>query len=161
MSSFHRQFLAALEPLHQQMQDALTDVLHHCYESHVWVGSDDGVIWISQIAIQETETNITLQIQIPKVLLQNLEIQISSETALLQSKLTTEEVEGFFSPGYIKNIIPLPISVHPEAIQAQLNGTVLTLVLPKSSQVRQQRFPVRLTKDVSQVKSYFLSRVEP
>lgn len=161
MFSFHRQFLATLEPLHHQMQETLTDVLRHCYESHVWVGSNDGVTWISQIAIEETNSAVMLQVQIPKVLLQNLEIQISSETASLQSKLTSDDVEGFFSPGYIKNIIPLPISVHPEAIQAQLNGTVLTLILPKSSQVQRQRFTIQPTQDLCQIKSHFLTRVEP
>ncbi|NJO43367.1 MAG: Hsp20 family protein [Cyanobacteria bacterium CRU_2_1] len=146
MVSMNWQSLHTLETLHQQIQDALVELLHTSYESTVWIGSDERT-WISEIKIRETDANVILCIQIPDTPVEDLAIQISPETAVIKGKPRQAEVEGFFSPGYFQNIIPLPIAVHPEAVQAQLNHNILTLTLPKSGRIRQQRITLHPTSD--------------
>lgn len=147
MSLLYWQSLKTLEALHKIIQDAVTDWVNHCYNLQVWVGSDSEAAWISAIKIHETAASTILQIQLPHNPLQDLEIEISPETAILRGKLAkSEEVEGFFSPGWVQHIIPLPIPVHPEAVQAEIIHNTLVLTLPKSSQVRRRHIALKLTE---------------
>jgi HSP20 family molecular chaperone IbpA len=107
------------------------------------VGSS-GSDWISEVVFAETDTAITLQLHLPSEL-EDISIKVSAETAVIQGR-RTDDVEGYFCSGYIQNFIPLPIAVHPETVQAELNANVLTLILPKSGKIQQQRLTVPLKK---------------
>jgi HSP20 family molecular chaperone IbpA len=115
-------------------------------ETTIWVGSS-GSDWISEIVFAETDATITLQIHLP-LQLEDISIKVSSETAVIRGR-RTDDVEGYFCSGYVQNFIPLPIAVHPETVQAELNANLLTLILQKSGRIRQQRLTVPLKKTVS------------
>jgi HSP20 family molecular chaperone IbpA len=136
MSLLFWQSLQALETIHQQIYASLTSLIESNCRSTVWLNTD-GSDLISQIKIHETDTDMVLDIQLLEQLT-NLEIQISSETAVIRARLLEDEVEGFFSSGQRQNIIPLPIAVHPEAVRAELHQTVLTLTLPKAGEIDRQ-----------------------
>ena len=114
-------------------------------ESSVWVGSDDSA-WVSDITIHETATEMVLRIQMPSAL-DNLEVQISPETAVIQGKPLEYQVEGYFNVGLVPNLIPLPIAVHPDAVQAELHTNTLILILPKSGSTQRQRIAVQFSQD--------------
>jgi len=145
MSLIHWQSLQALETIHRQIQTTLTSLIENSQAATVWV-STNGTDLISEIKIQETETDIILNIHLLEKIT-NLEVQISSETAVLRGQSHQDEVEGFFSSGQAQNIIPLPISVHPEAVYAELHYPMLRLSLPKSGQIDRQRIAIQLTHD--------------
>jgi HSP20 family molecular chaperone IbpA len=132
-----------LNSLYQTLQEILAVATSHNQESTVWVGSSDST-WISDITIQETDTEVILQVQMPEPL-DELEIKISPETAVIQGKPIGCHVEGYFSVGSVQNLIPLPIAVHPESVQARMQDNMLFLVLPKSGRIQRQPIAVQLT----------------
>lgn len=137
MSSISWHSLRALETIHQQIQASLSSLLKNTHESTLWLGTD-GAGLISEIKIRETETSILLDIQLLEQLT-DLDVQVSPETAVICARSYQDEVEGYFSTGQLQNIIPLPISVHPETVHAELQDTTLTLVLPKAGKIDRQR----------------------
>lgn len=141
MSLIHWQSLQALETIHQQIQAALIGLIENSHHSTVWV-STNGSDLISEIKIQETNSNIILDIHLLEQIT-DLEVQISSETVVLRGQSDQDKVEGFFSSGRVQNIIPLPISVHPETVHAELDYPMLTLTLPKSGQIDRQRTAIQ------------------
>lgn len=143
MSLIHWQSLQALEAIHHQIQSDLMRLIESSHGSTVWV-STNGTDLISEIKIHETETDVILDIRLPKEIT-DLEVQLSSETALLRARSQQDEVEGFFSSGQLQNIIPLPISVHPEAVHAEFQDSILTLKLPRSGRIDRHRIAVQFS----------------
>jgi HSP20 family molecular chaperone IbpA len=134
-----------LNSLYQTVQEVLAAASSYEQASTIWVGSS-GSTWITDITVHETETDVTLRVQMPETLV-DLEIKVSPETAVIQGKPIACDVEGYFSVGSIQNLIPLPIAVHPESVQAQLQDNVLVLVLPKSGRIQRQPIAVQVTSD--------------
>lgn len=160
MPSTHWNFLAALDALHQKIQDTLTDGLLVSQQSRIWIGNNSETTWISGIEMHETETEIVLKILMAPVSFIDLDVQVSSETALIQGRLDTDAVEGFFAPVRVQHLIPLPIPVHPEAVRAHWKANQLTLTLPKTSRVHRQRIVVEMSEPGCPVQAKF-SQVEP
>jgi HSP20 family molecular chaperone IbpA len=145
MSSIHWQLLSALEPIHQQIQTVLTQTVNRYSQSTVWVDTNDDN-WISAIKTHDTATKVVIEVQLSDDQLQDLEVQISSETAVIRARSTRDMVEGFFCAGLLESTIPLPISVHPEAVWATIDHNIITLVMPKSGKIDRQRIAVPLVQ---------------
>lgn len=90
-----------------------------------------------------SETAIKLNVRLANVPFQDLEVQISPETAVIRAKSLLDTVEGFYSADRLEGIIPFPISVHPETVCTKLHHNILTLTLPKSSKIDRQCLSVR------------------
>lgn len=144
MSFTQWQSWQTLNSLYQSIQEIFANA-PFIEESTVWVGNS-GSDWISDITIRETDTEMILQIHLPSEFA-NLKVQVSPETVLIQGKPTGSDVEGYFNSGHVQNLIPLPIAVHPEVVQAKIQNDILTLVLPKSGKIQQQRIAVHFTED--------------
>lgn len=147
------QSMHTIDALLTQMQTALDHLLSTETETNstetsstVWVGSHNAA-HMPDIKIHETDRTVTLFVYLPNLPLRDLEVYISSETAIIQGKSTQDEVEGYFSAEPFQHIIPLPILVHPEAVQASFDSSVLTLSLPKSGRIQRQRIAVKLDND--------------
>lgn len=159
MSLLEWQPLHILETLYQQLQETLTDLSVACPKSTVWVGSN-GSTWISNITILETETKILLSIQVPDVELKDLHVQVSPETAIIQSRSPQNVVEGYFDPGTQQHLIPLPIAVHPESVQAEFEHGNLVLILPKAGVSRRQRITVQVQDKIHYLDSAEITSAE-
>lgn len=144
MSLVHWQFLSVLEKIHQQIQATLTELASECPQSTIWIGTDDPN-WISEIKMYYVKSEIILDVQLSDVPFQDLEVQISPETAVVRAQSLLDAVEGFFSAGLLESIIPFPISVHPETVGVKLHGNTLTLTLPKSGKIDRQRLSVHFS----------------
>ncbi|WP_416674744.1 Hsp20/alpha crystallin family protein [Egbenema bharatensis] len=134
-----------LNSLYQTVQEILSEASSYEQASTIWVGSS-GSTWIADITIHETETDVTLRVQMPETLV-DLKVKVSPETAVIQGKPIACDVEGYFSASSIQNLIPLPIAVHPESVQVKLQDNVLMLVLPKSGRIQRQTIAVQVTSD--------------
>jgi HSP20 family molecular chaperone IbpA len=159
MSLFEWQPLQILETLCQHLQDILTDLSTTCPTSTVWVGSNDAT-WISDITILETTRNVILSLQLPNVELNDLDIQVSPETAVIQNRSAQNVVEGYFDPGPRQHLIPLPIAVHPEAVQAEFKHGNLVLILPKAGRTKRQRINVQVQDKSHDLDSAGISSAE-
>jgi HSP20 family molecular chaperone IbpA len=140
------QSLRALETLHQHMGNIMADLMQASYESTLWVGSNCSD-WASSIDIQENDASMTLLIQLPDVNAEDLEIEVTQETAVIRGIQRQDEVEGYFSPSQFQSIIPFPSPIHPEAVRAELNGNILTLTLLKVGKIQRRGFRISLSSD--------------
>lgn len=129
----------------QSIQRLLSALLEGCHSSTLWVGNTETAA-IPAIEIQETDTEVILRAQIPDIPAENLEIQVTQETVLIQGKFAhSADVEGYFSPSQFQSLIPLPTPVHPETVQADWQDNFLTLRLPRLAIVQVPRVQVNLS----------------
>jgi HSP20 family molecular chaperone IbpA len=157
MSFIQWQSWQLLNSLYQSVQEILANA-PFIEESTVWVGNS-GSDWISDITIRETDTEMVLQFHLPDEFA-NLKVQVSPETVLIQGKLSGFDVEGYFNSGYVQNLIPLPIAVHPEVVQAKRQDDMLTLILPKFGRIQQQRIAVHFADDSEPFEQASIPNVE-
>ena len=132
--------LRALEQLSQSMQGVLATCLESYYQPTIWVGETETTC-IRAVEIQETDTELILRVQISDTEAENLDVQVTQETVLIQESSTELDcVEGYFCPDRFQSLIPLPCPVQPEMLQADLYRSTLTLRLVKKlSAVQRQK----------------------
>jgi len=107
-----------------------------CRESTLWIGNTEETP-ITAITIHEMESKFVLKVGISDIhLLQNLSLQITPETVLIQGQPTEQMVvEGYFRPSGFESLIPLPHPVQPETCLAQIEPDFLTIQLVKELRV--------------------------
>lgn len=133
-----------LNDLSQLFQHSFASLLKECQQSTLWIGNT-GETAIAAITIQETQTEAVLKAHIPEVQTATLDVQVSQETVLIQGQWSkSREVEGFFRPSRFQSLIPLPYSVHPETVRAELEQDVLTIRFPKQGEIQPSRVRVEL-----------------
>ena len=138
------QSIHTLNALTKLMQDSLTKFLEDCQQSTIWIGNTEETA-IRKIAIKESKTELVLEVLIPDVDSQSLDIQVSQETVLIRGKWTKKaEVEGYFHPSEFQSLIPLPDPVHPERNWAELNHDILRIRLLKLTAIQQSRIQIKL-----------------
>lgn len=138
--------LEVLAQLSQSMEELLAYFSQKFQQFTIWVGSDESSC-IRRIHLKETKDEIILQLQIPDVTVADLDVQVTQETLLIRGKYNQNlSVEGYFSPGSFQSLIPLPQSVHPETVWANLKGEVLTLRLLKQGEIQRRRIKVKLAE---------------
>ncbi len=111
-------------------------------QSTLWIG-DWGSAQLTSVQLQETAQWLILTIAIPNVTAEELDIQVSAETVLIQGvQQEIAEVENYcccsYVVGHFQSLIPLPCGIYPEIIEAELENEVLTLKLAKAGKVFRQ-----------------------
>lgn len=129
--------------LQQYLETVMTRMLHDSCESTIWVGNQ-GSTWITAIEIQETASELVLQIQMPQVNIEDLEIEVTQETAMIRGRQRQFDVEGCFQAGRFQSIIPFPMPTHPEAVRVEFQESVMRVVLPKLGTTQRQSVKVNL-----------------
>lgn len=135
-----QQIFSTLNALYQHQHHLLLDLLQASCSTTLWV-SDSGATWIGAIQVWETEGQIEIDIKIPKIMPESLEMELTPETLLLTGKQNTplEWIDDFdveFTPGQFKSLIPLPGLVIPQSAIAHLTENVLSLTIEKAPQAR-------------------------
>ncbi|HEY9666037.1 MAG TPA: Hsp20/alpha crystallin family protein [Coleofasciculaceae cyanobacterium] len=135
--------LRTLDRLSQSMQGLIAALLESCHQSTLWVGNAQ-TNCIGSIELWETNTDVILHAHIQDMEAEQLDVQVTQETALIQGKLMRHEVEDYLYPNHFQSIIPLPSLVRPETVRANLQENTLTLRLTKLHAVPAQRVRVNL-----------------
>ena len=153
MALVYWQFLQSLNYLHQHMQSLVSDLLKTSCESTVWL-TDSGTTGITAIEIEQTDSQIILRVKISNVAIDDLEIQVKQETILIRGEqMETVDVPGYFNfqfcSGYFQSLIPLPSSVQPETVRAQLEDGFLAITLQKTRETPKQIVTFNLVSSTS------------
>lgn len=144
MNSFQT-FFQVLNALNQLCQNSVASLLKDCQQSTLWT-SNTAEMPISEITLHETKTEVILRAYLSEVQLTTLNVKISQETVLIEGQWNESAVEGYFYPSRFQSLIPLPYSVNPQTIQAEIKPTVLTIRFPKSAKIKPSRVQVELKK---------------
>jgi len=116
-----------------------------------WLNSAQSSPLSVAVDIHETETGYELEASLPGVKPEDVDIQVDRETVTLrgQSASTEEKREGRNyiyrerRSGAFFRTVRLPEAVDPDKVEATLDHGILKVLLPKLSQARQRRVPVR------------------
>jgi HSP20 family protein len=109
--------------------------------------------WMPAIEIQETDTEVILKAQIPGIAAKDLDVHVSPDTVMLKGEYQQEtktEEKGFsrseFHYGHFARTVPLPALVQHEQVKSSFKDGVLTLTLPKETEVPRKVVKVDLTQ---------------
>jgi HSP20 family protein len=142
MNSFQI-FSQILNTLNQLYQDSVTSLLKDCQQSTLWI-SNTAEMPISEVTLHETKTEVILRAYLSEVQLNTVNVKIAHETVLLEGEWDKSSVEGYFYPSRFQSLIPLPYSVNPQTIQAEIKPGVLTVRFPKSAKIKPSRVEIQL-----------------
>jgi HSP20 family protein len=108
--------------------------------------------WNPAIELQDTGDDIVVRAQLPGMDAKDLDVEVMKEAVSIAGERHHEqktEENGFFQSefryGKFRRIVPLPVAVQNDKVQAEYKDGVLTLALPKVEGVRNKVVKVDLT----------------
>lgn len=94
--------------------------------------------WAPSVELQDTESSLILRAQIPGVEAKDLDVQVTRDAIAISGEHRYENQgneKGYFRSefryGKFQRIIPLPVQVKNDQVQADFKNGILTLTLPK------------------------------
>ena len=101
---------------------------------------NQAVDWTPSMDVAETESGITVKMEVPGVDPEQLDINISGHTLTVQGEKAEESEEnrkGFYHSerrfGSFKRVIELPKTVNPDSVTAEHKNGIVTISLKKSA----------------------------
>lgn len=133
------------------MQNFLANFIEDCQQSTFWIGHT-GEEAISALAIRETANEVFIEVRIPDIDRQTLEIEFTQETVLFRGKWAEKNgVEGYFHPGRFQSIVPLPHPVFPETVVAEFKDDILKVRFRKQGLIAQSRIRLDLGRSSAMI----------
>ncbi len=107
--------------------------------------------WKPAVELKDTEESVILRVEIPGVEGKDLDIRVTREAVAIAGEHRYEkkaEDKGLFRTefryGKFQRVIPLPVAVQNDQVQAEFKDGILTLTLPKVTEARRQVVKVNL-----------------
>lgn len=108
-------------------------------------------VWGPAIELKQTESDVVLRAELPGVDAKDLEVQVSREAVSIsgeyRSETQSEDNKVFrseFRYGNFHRVVPLPVAVQNDKVNAEFKDGILTLTLPKVTADRPQVVKVNL-----------------
>jgi HSP20 family protein len=138
MSLIPWQPLRELDQMRHQI-NRLFDELVHTRHTESLFSKEDDITWIPAIEMQETDANIIVKAQVPGMSAKDLDVQVTTNAVSIAGEHReekTSEDKGFvrseFHYGKFQRIVPLPVLIQHDQVQAEFKNGLLTLTLPKA-----------------------------
>lgn len=151
MSLMRWQPLKELDTLRQQMNHLLDELIHRESESGQFA-KNENALWAPAIELIETDSAVILKAVVPGIEAKDLDVKVSENTVAIAGEHREEkrtEKKGYFRSelqyGQFQRLVPLPVVVKQDQVQAQFQDGVLTLNLPKAEANEQKVTKVDLT----------------
>lgn len=107
------------------------------------VNRESQVTWKPAVELKDTENNVILRAEIPGVEGKDLDIRVTREAVAIAGEHRYEKkaeergyVRSEFRYGKFQRVIPLPVAVQNDLVQAEFKDGILTLTLPKVTEAR-------------------------
>ncbi len=99
--------------------------------------------WTPAVKIAESESALTLSVQIPGVKADDIDIQASREVVAISGhRMVNDLAEGTqlrrneFRYGAFRRVVSLPVAIDPKQVTADYEAGILVLTLPKAEDER-------------------------
>lgn len=120
------------------------DTLRHQFDQLIdSVASGDSADWTPAIELKDAGHALVLRAQLPGINAEDLNVQVTKDAVSLAGEHRQEnrsEENGFFRTefryGKFQRVIPLPVEVQNDQVQAEFKEGVLSLTLPKVEQAK-------------------------
>jgi len=134
-----------------QEMETLRRQMDQIFDEMVGVNSTAQMAWKPAVELQDTEDNVILRAEIPGVEGKDLDVRVTREAVAISGEhrheKKTEERGNFrteFRYGKFQRVIPLPVAVQNDQVQAEFKNGILTLTLPKVTEARRKVVKVNL-----------------
>ncbi len=114
-------------------------------------GVSNNLVFAPAAELQETSDAIHLKIEIPGLEAKDLDVQVTAEAVSIRgerrSESKTEEKGVFrteFRYGKFQRVIPLPVRIQNDKVEAEYKNGVLTLNLPKAEEEKNKIVKINL-----------------
>lgn len=140
-----------IDSLRHQVNNLFDEVIHKninktSLHSSSAIPKVENVTWEPAIEIKETDSNLILQAQVPGIEPSNLDIHVTKDAVYISGEHEEQKVHNEkgiyrteFEYGHFQRIIPLPICVKYNQVQAEIHNGLLTLILPKGVEKQNQQ----------------------
>ena len=136
-----------METLRRQMDQLFDEML---------TAKRDPITWKPAVELQDTEDNVILRAEIPGVEGKDLNIRVAQQVVAISGEHRFEnktEDNGYFRYefryGKFQRVIPLPVAVQNDSVQAEFKDGILTLTLPKVAEARNKVVTVNLADNTA------------
>jgi len=112
-------------------------------------GATEGVMWVPAVDISETDREIRAHLEVPGCKKEDIKISVANNVLTVRGEKRMEQetsgenyhrVERTY--GSFVRSLELPTSVQADKVKATYNDGVLTIVLPKSEEVKSKEIPI-------------------
>jgi HSP20 family protein len=107
--------------------------------------------WAPSVELQDTESSLILRAQIPGIEAKDLDVQVTRDAVAISGEHRSENKaneKGYFRSefryGKFQRLIPLPVHIKNDQVQADFKNGVLTLTLPKLEAPQRQVVKINL-----------------
>jgi HSP20 family protein len=114
--------------------------------------TDSESSWTPAVELKDNGETLTLRAQLPGIDAKDLDVQVTKEAVSLAGEHREEhktEKDGFFRSefryGKFQRVIPLPVAVQNDKVEAAYKDGILSLTLPKVEEVRNKAVKINLT----------------
>ncbi len=115
------------------------------------------ITWKPAVEIQNLNDNLILRVQIPGVEAKYLDIQVTKEAVAITGENHYEnkaenngQIRSEFRYGKFQRVIPLPVAIQNDQVQAEYKNGILTLTLPKVTEARQKVVKINLADNTTE-----------
>lgn len=148
MAIIRWQPFSEMETLRRQMDQIFDEMLTQ---------KRDAITWKPAAELEDTDNNVILRLSIPGVEAKDLNIRVTQQVVAISGEKRqenqTENNSSFrseFRYGKFQRVIPLPVAIENNKVQAQFKDGILTLTLPKVIEARNQVVKINLADNTAQ-----------
>ncbi|MBD3880378.1 Hsp20/alpha crystallin family protein [Phormidium tenue FACHB-886] len=112
--------------------------------------------WAPAVELNDTGDTLVLRAQLPGINANDLDIQVTREAVAIAGEHRHEqktEENGFFKSefryGKFRRVVPLPVAIENEQVQAEYKDGILNLTLPKVTKAQNKVVKVNLGGQIS------------
>lgn len=137
-----------METLHRQMDQMLDDM--------TGLTRNHQITWKPAIELQDTDDNVILRAEIPGIEGKDLDVCVTRDAVAITGEHRYEKKaqdKGFFRSefryGKFGRVIPLPVAVKNDQVQADFTNGILTLTLPKVESAKNRVVKLNLAESAA------------
>ena len=137
-----------METLRRQMDQVFDQML---------TARESQINWKPAVELEDTDNNLILRAQIPGVSAKDLNIRVTQQVVAIDGEKRHENktenggyVRSEFRYGKFQRVIPLPVAVVNDKVQAEFKDGILKLTLPKVTEARSQVVKINLAENTAQ-----------
>lgn len=139
-----------------QEVETLRRQMDQMFDEMIGVNRESQMTWKPAVELQDTEENLILRAEIPGVEGKDLDIRVTREAVAISGEHRYEkkaQERGYFRTefryGNFQRVIPLPVAVQNDQVQAEFKDGILTLTLPKVTEARRKVVKVNLADNTA------------
>ncbi|TBR59920.1 hypothetical protein B4U84_03145 [Westiellopsis prolifica IICB1] len=133
--------------------DAFNRQMDRIFDDMLRVKRQPGMTWKPAFELQNTNDNLILRVQIPGVEAKDLDIQVTKEAVAITGENRYEnngQIRSEFRYGKFQRVIPLPVAIQNDQVEAEYKNGILTLTLPKVTEARQKVVKINLADNTTE-----------